>query len=75
MANTQEILSKIEEVKTDILNLEAQADYKNGIACPNCGSFNNTVVDSRENKHGFRIRSRKCIDCANYWKTIEIIYS
>lgn len=75
MENIQDILSKIEEVKNDILNLEEKSDYRNGIACPNCGRFNDTVVDSRENKNGFRIRSRKCIDCAKYWKTIEIIYS
>lgn len=39
--------------------------------CPNCGSANIYVSDSRRHKEGFR-RSRKCLECGHIAKTLEI---
>ena len=40
--------------------------------CPNCGSFNNGVVDSRIDNLGRRYRKRKCMACDTKWITYEI---
>lgn len=67
----QNILQKIEEIKNEI----SAYDYKceSGIICPECGIFNNVVINSKENKIGFKIRRRMCLKCGNRWNTVEII--
>lgn len=69
----QNILSKIDDIKDDISMLKKQTDFQSGMICPKCGSLNNTIYNTRENKQNFRIRSRKCLDCENRWNTLEIV--
>lgn len=69
----QDILSKVKEIENDISALKYQTDYISGVICPKCGSSNNGIYNSRENKIGFRIRSRKCFECGERWNTAEIV--
>lgn len=39
--------------------------------CPECGSINNTVVNSHDEDDCIA-RRRKCLDCGNIWPTVEI---
>ena len=43
--------------------------YKNE-QCPNCGSVNWKVIDSRPTEKGRR-RRKHCLDCNHRWSTIE----
>lgn len=38
--------------------------------CPDCGSENWRVVDTRPTEKGRR-RRKECLDCGNRWSTIE----
>lgn len=39
--------------------------------CPKCGSYNITVIDTRN--IGYRKRLKKCLDCNNSYSTIEML--
>lgn len=69
----QDILHKIEELRDDVMSLKKQTEYKSGFVCPNCGSYNNRVTNTRESVNGFKVRRRTCITCDNRWNTTEII--
>lgn len=73
--NISNILSEIENIKNEIVSFCEKENKKNksGIICPACGSFNNRIINSRENYDKFRIRRRECLDCSNKWNTEEII--
>ena len=43
----------------------------NGACCPECGSYENGVVDSRNYQSGLK-RRRKCYHCSFKWSTLEI---
>lgn len=41
--------------------------------CPNCGSNNTRVLDSRERSQGvFVYRQRECCECGTRWRTHEV---
>lgn len=39
--------------------------------CPECGSNQIIIVDSRQTKHNYCRRRRECIECGNRFTTIE----
>lgn len=38
--------------------------------CPECGSADNTVINSRKSRRG-RLRRRTCNECGERWTTVE----
>lgn len=71
--DVQDILHKIEELRNDVMSLRKQTEYKRGLVCPNCGSYNNRVINIRESENCFKVRRRVCCVCDNRWNTTEII--
>lgn len=69
----QNILHKIDDVRSDISSLKKQTDYKSGLVCPKCGSVRNDIYNSRKTKEQFCIRRRECLDCGSKWGTVEIL--
>jgi transcriptional regulator NrdR family protein len=58
------------------LFVPAEGERKGGLltsseACPNCGSYDNLVKDSRADTLGRR-RRRRCNICRTAWSTIEV---
>lgn len=72
-ADIQDILHKIDNVRSDISSLKKQTDYKSGLVCPKCGSVRNDIYNSRKTKEQFCIRRRECLDCGSKWGTVEIL--
>lgn len=72
-SDIQNIIKKIDDVRSDLSSLKKQTDYNSGVICPKCGSLNSTIYNSRENEQHFRVRSRKCLDCENRWNTLDIV--
>ena len=50
---------------------EKEPNPMNGACCPECGSCENGVVDSRNYQSGLK-RRRKCYHCLFRWSTLEI---
>lgn len=40
--------------------------------CPECGTVDDRVVDSRVSDDGRRFRRRECLDCGARWNTWEV---
>lgn len=67
------VLDDIERLKTDIKHLfEERNSSQCALICPKCGKQNEKVTNTRL-KNGTRERTRKCRECGEIWKTIEII--
>lgn len=42
-------------------------------ACPECGSWNSRVLESRRRPEtGWQYRRRECLQCAGRWATYEV---
>lgn len=40
--------------------------------CPECGCYDSTVIDSRQNDDGLIRRRRKCLICGKRYSTLEL---
>ena len=41
-------------------------------ACPSCGSTNARMSFSRIGDHGYRVRRRQCLNCEQFFSTVEL---
>jgi hypothetical protein len=43
----------------------------NACKCPNCGTLNSSVQNSKPTPDGGRMRRRICVDCTHVWYTYQ----